>query len=75
MSIKKHKLYSLYESYIDSKNKNQGSKKLLKNSESNFNEFIKSYEGRDTFRDYIDKIYISSIRNEKIDDIFDGFDI
>jgi translation initiation factor RLI1 len=75
MSIKKHKLYSIYESYIDSKNKSQGAKILLKNSESNFNEFIKSYDDRDSFRDYIDKIHISSIRNEKIDDIFDEFNI
>jgi hypothetical protein len=71
MSIREHELYKIYESYINYKHKGIGKISLLKKSESNFLEFVENYQKRQTFKNLVDKIYISEVRNEKIDDIFE----
>jgi hypothetical protein len=71
MSIREHELYKIYDSYINYKYKGIGKISLLKKSESNFLKFVENYQKRQTFKNLVDKIYISEVRNEKIDDIFE----
>jgi len=68
---KKHKLYKLYELWIDSKKNSDGHKRLMKMSESSFLDFVDNYEGFVDFKQRVDEISKSAIRDEKIDDILD----
>jgi len=69
--FKKHELYKFYEVYIDGKKISNGAKKLMKMSESSFNDFKFQYENSDDFKFRIDEIVKSEIRDNKIDDILD----
>lgn len=69
--FKKHELYKFYEVYIDGKKISNGAKKLMKMSESSFNDFKFQYENNDDFKLRIDEIVKSEIRDNKIDDILD----
>jgi formyltetrahydrofolate synthetase len=72
--FKKHELYKFYEVYIDGKKISNGAKKLMKMSESSFNDFKFQYENNDDFKFRIHEIVKSEIRDNKIDDILDdGF--
>lgn len=69
--FKKHELYKFYEIYIDGKKISNGAKKLMKMSESSFNDFKFQYEKNVDFKFRIDEIIKSEIRDNKIDDILD----
>jgi hypothetical protein len=69
--FKKHELYHLYEIYVDSKLTSNGSKKLMKLSESSFNDFKFQYENRSQFKQKIDDLVKSEIRDIKIDDLLE----
>ena len=69
--FKKHELYKFYEVYIDGKKISNGAKKLMKMSESSFNDFKFQYENSDDFKFRIDEIVKSEIRDNKIDDLLD----
>lgn len=69
--FKKHELYKFYEVYIDGKKISNGAKKLMKMSESSFNDFKFQYEKNVDFKFRIDEIVKSEIRDNKIDDILD----
>ena len=72
--FKNHELYHFYELYIDSKLISTGSKKLMKLSESSFNDFKYQYENRPQFKQKIDDLVKSEIRDIKIDDLLDDDD-
>ena len=69
--FKKHELYKFYEVYIDGKKISNGAKKLMKMSESSFDDFKFQYENNVYFKLRIDEIVKSEIRDNKIDDILD----
>jgi hypothetical protein len=69
--FKKHELYKFYEVYIDGKKISNGAKKLMKMSESSFNDFKYQYEKNVDFKFRIDEMVKSEIRDNKIDDILD----
>lgn len=69
--FKTHELYPLYEIYVDSKSISNGSKKLMKISESSFNDFKFQYENRKDFKQKIDDLVKTEIRDIKIDDLLD----
>jgi DUF1365 family protein len=69
--FKKHELYRFYEIYIDNKNISKGAKKLMKISESSFNDFKFQYEKNTDFKQIIDDIVKSEVRDNKIDDLLD----
>lgn len=69
--FKKHELYRFYEIYIESKNISNGAKRLMKMSESSFNDFKFQYDKNIEFKKRIDEIIKSEIRDNKIDDLLD----
>ncbi len=69
--FKKHELYHFYEIYIDSKKISNGAKRLMKISESSFNDFKFQYEKDSDFKQRIDEIVKSEVRDNKIDDLLD----
>jgi hypothetical protein len=69
--FKKHELYKFYQVYIDGKKISNGAKKLMKMSESSFDDFKFQYENNVDFKLRIDEIVKSEIRDNKIDDILD----
>ena len=69
--FKKHELYLFYEIYIDNKNISKGAKRLMKISESSFNDFKFQYEKNTDFKQIIDDIVKSEVRDNKIDDLLD----
>jgi len=69
--FKKHELYHFYEIYIDNKNISNGAKRLMKISESSFNDFKFQYEKDSDFKQRIDEIVKSEVRDNKIDDLLD----
>jgi hypothetical protein len=69
--FKKHELYKFYQVYIDGKKISNGAKKLMKMSESSFDDFKFQYENNVYFKLRIDEIVKSEIRDNKIDDILD----
>jgi len=68
---KKHKLYKIYEMWVDSRKNSEGHKRLMKMSESSFLDFVGNYESHPDFKHRVDGISKSEIRDEKIDDILD----
>jgi hypothetical protein len=72
--FKNHELYYLYEIYVDSKLISNGSKRLMKLSESSFNDFKFQYENRIQFKHRIDDLVKSEIRDTKIDDLLEDDD-
>ena len=69
--FKKHELYRFYEIYIDNKNISNGAKRLMKISESSFDDFKFQYEKNIEFKHRIDDIVKSEVRDNKIDDLLD----
>jgi len=69
--FKKHELYNFYEIYIDNKKISNGAKRLMKISESSFNDFKFQYEKDIDFKQRIDEIVKSEVRDNKIDDLLD----
>ena len=69
--FKKHELYYFYEIYIDNKKISNGAKRLMKISESSFNDFKFQYEKDIDFKQRIDEIVKSEVRDNKIDDLLD----
>jgi len=69
--FKTHELYKFYEIYIDNRKISNGAKRLMKISESSFNDFKFQYEKNIDFKIRIDEIVKSEIRDNKIDDILD----
>ena len=69
--FKKHELYRFYEIYIDNKNISNGAKRLMKISESSFDDFKFQYEKNIEFKQRIDDIVKSEVRDNKIDDLLD----
>jgi hypothetical protein len=69
--FKKHELFRFYEIYIDSKIASNGAKRLLKLSESSFNDFKLKYEKNIEFKQKIDDLIKSEIRDIKIDDLLE----
>ena len=74
--IKTHRLYGHYLNYLEYKRHlnrfSEGAHKLLKISESAFNDFTYDYENNPNFKKLIDDIYIAEVRDEKISDILNG---
>lgn len=76
MEIKKHELYRLYLSYLDTKKMSIGARKLSEISESLFYDFLDRYENNPSFKEKMDKSLISIKREESIDELLnDGFEI
>lgn len=69
--FKNHELYKFYEIYIDNKKISNGAKKLMKMSESSFEDFKFQYDKNIDFKYRIDEIVKTEIRDNKIDDILD----
>jgi hypothetical protein len=69
--IKEHKLFSLYEMYIDSKLISDGKKVWFKMSKYSFENFIFQYENNFEFKDKIDELAKLEIRDSKIQDLLD----
>jgi len=69
--FKNHELYNFYEIYVDNKKISNGAKKLMKMSESSFNDFKFEYEKNIDFKFRIDELVKSEIRDNKIDDLLD----
>jgi stalled ribosome alternative rescue factor ArfA len=69
--FKNHELYKFYEIYIDNKRISNGAKKLMKMSESSFEDFKFQYKYGLDFKIRIDEMVKSEIRDNKIDDILD----
>jgi len=69
--FKKHELYKFYKVYIDGKKISNGAKKLMKMSESSFDDFKYQYDKNVDFKFRIDEMVKSEIRDNKIDDILD----
>jgi formyltetrahydrofolate synthetase len=67
--FKNHELYKFYEIYIDNKKISNGAKKLMKMSESSFEDFKFQYDKNIDFKYRIDEIVKTEIRDNKIDDI------
>ena len=76
--IKNHRLYKTFTKYLEYKrHKNslsEGEFKLLKISESYFNDFKTKYEEKEEFKSFVDKIIKSQFRDEKINQILDETD-
>jgi len=66
---KDHELYYIYELYISSKRIPIGAKRLLKISESSFDNFKYQYLVNLTFKEIIDRIIMVERRNYKIESI------
>ena len=69
--FKEHELYKFYEIYVDSKSTSLGSKRLIKMSESSFNDFKFQYENSKYFKQKIDDLVKSEIRDIKIEDLLE----
>jgi hypothetical protein len=69
--FKKHELYKFYVIYIDDKKISNGAKRLIKMSESSFDDFKYQYEKNKDFKFRIDEMVKSEIRDNKIDDLLD----
>lgn len=71
--IKNHGLYFFYISYLEYKRDigkiSDGAFRLLKISESSFNDFIYNYEHSPKFNTIVNEIHRKEIRDEKISDI------
>jgi hypothetical protein len=76
--MKNHRLYNIFTKYLEYKkfksSLSEGELKLLKISESYFNEFKTKYEEKEEFKSFIDKIIKSQFRDEKINQILDETD-
>lgn len=69
--FKNHELYKFYENYIDGKKISNGGKKLMKMSESSFEDFKYQYDKNLDFRSRIDEMSKILTRDNKIDDLLD----
>ena len=76
--IKDHRLYNTFTKYLEYKRRkkslSESQLKLLRISESYFNDFKKKYDEKDEFKSFIDNIIKSQFRDEKINQILDETD-
>ena len=76
--IKDHRLYNTFTKYLEykrhKKSLSDSQLKLLKISESYFNDFKTKYDEKDEFRSFVDKIIKNQFRDEKINQILDETD-
>lgn len=72
--IKDHILYEHFISYLNSKAFNNGYFNILKNSHSYFESFLERYKSDEKFKDRLNKMVKSYIREEKISIIMNEID-
>jgi hypothetical protein len=70
--IRDHILYEHFIAYINSKSLKKGYFSVLKNSYSYFESFLERYENDEKFKNKLNKMVKSHIREEKIQIIMDA---